>query len=136
MHTSARFFFTALVFSAGVLAAQTFDLPSSKQLIGVIPGHPQRLNSLPISIAVSPDSRYVVTVNAGFGAFESQYMQSLAVLNTQTGAIVDFPDDRTLVRAKQTLYSGLAFSRDGCGQDYARAHHSPAPPAACSRQKN
>ena len=113
MHTSARFFFTALVFSAGVLAAQTFDLPSSKQLSGVIPGHPQRLNSLPISIAVSPDSRYVVTVNAGFGAFESQYMQSLAVLNTQTGAIVDFPDDRTLVRAKQTLYSGLAFSRDG-----------------------
>jgi DNA-binding beta-propeller fold protein YncE len=113
MHTLARFSFTALVFSAGVLAAQTIDLPTSKQLIGEIPGHPQRLNSLPISIAVSPDSRYVVTVNAGFGTFESQYMQSLAVLDTQTGAIADFPDDRTLVRAKQTLYSGLAFSRDG-----------------------
>jgi len=28
---------------------------------------------------------------------------------TQSGAVVDFPDDRTLVRAKQTLYSGLAF---------------------------
>jgi DNA-binding beta-propeller fold protein YncE len=117
MHTLARFSLTALVFSAGVLAAQTIDLPSSKQLIGEIPGHPQRLNSLPISIAVSPDSRYVVTVNAGFGTFESQYMQSMAVLDTQiatqTGAVVDFPDDRTLVRAKQTLYSGLAFSRDG-----------------------
>jgi YVTN family beta-propeller protein len=105
------------VFVAGSLAAQTIDLPTSKQLIGEIPGHPQRLNSLPISMAVSPDGRYVVTVNAGFGVFESQYMQSLAVLDTQnatqTGAIVDFPDDRTLVRAKQTLYSGLAFSRDG-----------------------
>jgi DNA-binding beta-propeller fold protein YncE len=121
MHTSARFPFAALVLAAGVLAAQTIDLPTSKQLIGEIPGHPQRLNSLPISMAISPDGRYVVTVNAGFGTFESQYMQSLAVLDTQiatqnstqSGAVVDFPDSRTLVRAKQTLFSGLAFSRDG-----------------------
>ena len=27
--------------------------------------------------------------------------------------MTDFPDARTLMRAKQTLYSGLAFSRDG-----------------------
>jgi DNA-binding beta-propeller fold protein YncE len=115
MHTTARLAvsFTALILGTGILAAQTIDLPSSKQLIGEIPGHPQRLNSLPISMAVSPDGRYVVTVNAGFGVFESQYMQSLAVLDTQTGVVADFPDDRTLVRAKQTLYSGLAFSRDG-----------------------
>src|ERR1035438_5409163 len=96
------------------LTAQTIDLPTSKQLIGEIPGHPQRLNSLPMSMAISPDGRYVVTVNAGFGTFESKYEQSLAVLNTQTGALVDFPDDRTVPRTdKQTLYSGLAFSRDG-----------------------
>jgi len=75
----------------GILAAQTIDLPSSKQLIGEIPGHPQRLNSLPISMAVSPDGRYVVTVNAGYGTFESQYEQSLAVLDTQTGVLADFP---------------------------------------------
>ena len=96
------------------MAAQTVDLPTSKQLIGEIPGHPQRLNSLPMSMAVSPDGRYVVTVNAGFGTFESQYEQSLAVEDTQTGSLKDFPDSRTLVQAaKQTLYSGLAFSRDG-----------------------
>jgi DNA-binding beta-propeller fold protein YncE len=96
------------------LTAQTIDLPTSKQLIGEIPGHPQRLNSLPMSMAISPDGRYVVTVNAGFGTFESKYEQSLAVLNTQTGALADFPDDRTVPRTdKQTLYSGLAFSRDG-----------------------
>jgi len=71
------------------------------------------LNSLPITMAVSPDGRYIVTVNAGFGTFESQYQQSLAVLDTQTGTVADFPDSRTLVFAKQTLYSGLAFSRDG-----------------------
>jgi YVTN family beta-propeller protein len=96
------------------LSTQTIDLPSSKQLIGEIPGHPQRLNSLPISMAVSPDGRYVVTVNAGYGTFESKYQQSLAVLDTTTGSLADFPDSRTTAKlAKQTLYSGLAFSRDG-----------------------
>ena len=102
-----------LIFGTGPLAAQSVDLPTSKQLIGEIPGHPQLLNSLPMSMAVSPDGRYVVTVNAGYGTFESKYEQSLAVLDTQTGALEDFPDDRTLVGATQTLYSGLAFSRDG-----------------------
>src|SRR5208337_4891588 len=116
MHATARLAasFAALVFGTGILAAQTIDLPSSKQLIGEIPGHPQRLNSLPISMAVSPDGRYVVTVNAGYGTYESQYEQSLVVLDTQTGALADFPDDRTPAQlARQTLYSGLAFSRDG-----------------------
>ncbi|MFZ0745513.1 MAG: bifunctional YncE family protein/alkaline phosphatase family protein [Terracidiphilus sp.] len=106
--------FAILVLTTGHLAAQTRDLPTSKQWIGPMPGQPQRLNSLPMSMAVSPDGRYVVTVNAGYGTYESQYKQSLAVLDTQTGSLVDFPDDRTLARvAKQTLYSGLAFSRDG-----------------------
>lgn len=104
---------SALVLGPWFLAAQTVDLPTSKQLIGEIPGHPQRLNSLPISMAVSPGGRYVVTVNAGYGTFESQYEQSLAVLDTQTGVLADFPDARTPGNARQTLYSGLAFSRDG-----------------------
>ncbi len=104
----------ALFLASSALTAQTIDLPSSKQLIGEIPGHPQRLNNEPISMAVSPDGRYVVTVNAGYGSFESKYEQSLAVLDTQTGALADFPDERTVARSgKQTLYSGLAFSRDG-----------------------
>jgi DNA-binding beta-propeller fold protein YncE len=94
-------------------AMQTIDLPTSKQLVEPAPGHPQRLNSLPMSMAVSPDGRYVVTVNAGYGTYESKYEQSLAVLDTQTGTLLDFPDNRTPVKAKQTLYSGLAFSRDG-----------------------
>jgi DNA-binding beta-propeller fold protein YncE len=108
---------TAILVPA-ILSGQTIDLPSSKQLIGEMPGHPRRINSLPISMAVSPDGRYVVTLNAGYGTFESQYEQSLAVLDTQTGAIADFPDERTPQHAKQTLYSGLAFSRDG-GHIYA-----------------
>ena len=94
--------------------AQTRDLPTSKEWIGPIPGAPERLNSLPMSMAVSPDGRYVVTVNAGYGTYESRYEQSLAVLDRQTGVLTDVPDSRTLARrAKQTLYAGLAFSRDG-----------------------
>ncbi len=99
----------------GSIAAlgQAIDLPTGKRLMSPVPGSPQRLNSLPMSMAVSPDGRYVVTVNAGFGTFESQYMQSLAVLDTTTGKVADFPDGRTIVDAKQTLYSGLAFSGNG-----------------------
>jgi DNA-binding beta-propeller fold protein YncE len=100
---------------SGSVAAvgQAIDLPTSKQIVRPVPGSPQRLNSLPMSMAVSPDARYVVTVNAGYGTFESSYMQSLAVLDTQTGTVTDFPEAATASRAKQTLYSGLAFSRDG-----------------------
>jgi DNA-binding beta-propeller fold protein YncE len=89
------------------------DLPSSKQIVGVVPGSPQRVNSEPVSMAVSPDGRYVVTVNAGYGTFESKYEQSLAVMDTRTGVVTDFPDDRTAMAGKQSLYSGLAFSGDG-----------------------
>jgi DNA-binding beta-propeller fold protein YncE len=92
---------------------QAIDLPTSKQIVRPVPGGPQRLNSLPMSMAISADGRYVVTVNAGYGTYESQFYQSLAVLDTQTGVVADFPDDRTALAAKQTLYSGLAFSGDG-----------------------
>lgn len=102
-----------MVTGAVSVFGQAINLPSGKQIVGPVPGSPQQLNSLPISMAVSPDGRYVITVNAGYGTYESHYMQSLAVMDTQTGNIVDFPDDRTLVGAGQTLYSGLAFSRDG-----------------------
>ncbi|MGA1981015.1 MAG: phosphoesterase [Acidobacteriaceae bacterium] len=88
------------------------NLPSSKEL-GAVPGNPQRVNSEPISMAVSPDGRYVVTVNAGYGTFESRYEQSLAVMDTRTGKVTDFPDARTGLTSKQTLYSGLAFSPSG-----------------------
>ncbi len=102
-----------LAVGQGCAMGQAIDLPTSKQIVRPVPGSPQRLNSLPMSMAISPDKRYVVTVNAGYGTYESGYMQSLAVLDTRTGVVVDFPDERTTLKAKQTLYSGLAFSGDG-----------------------
>lgn len=62
-----------LVIGAQTSVAQSIDLPTSKQLMEPVPGSPQRLNSEPISMTVSPDGRYVVTVNAGYGMYESKY---------------------------------------------------------------
>ena len=101
-----------------MFAKKTIDLPTSKQLMLPVPGSPQRVNSLPMSLAVSPDKRWVITLDAGYGTRESSYEQSLSVLDTRSGTVRDFPDDRTLVEAKQTFYSGLAFSADG-GHVYA-----------------
>jgi DNA-binding beta-propeller fold protein YncE len=104
---------TVLTLSTLNIQGQTIDLPTSKQLIEPVPGEPHRINGLPMTMAVSPDGRYVVTINAGYGTYESKYEQSLAVLDTQTGSVVDFPDARMALHTSQTLYSGVAFSRDG-----------------------
>jgi DNA-binding beta-propeller fold protein YncE len=111
----------------GLAWAQTsVDLPSSKKLLLPVPGGPQRLNSLPMSLAVSPDGRWVVSLNAGYGTYESGYAQSLAVLDTRTGAVKDFPDARVGSDAVQTFFSGLAFSANGT-KVYASLASSTAP---------
>ncbi len=93
--------------------AQSINLPSSKQILEPVPGRPQRLNSLPLAMAKSPDGRYIAIVNAGFGTAESSYRQSIAVLDTASGQVRDFPEARTDAGLPQTLYSGLTFSADG-----------------------
>jgi DNA-binding beta-propeller fold protein YncE len=104
------------VFSAASALADTgsvVDLPTGKSLLLPAPGEPRRINSLPMALAASPDGRWVVSLNAGFGTFESGYMQSLAVLDTRTGTVRDFPDARLPLGAKQTFFQGLAWSGDG-----------------------
>ena len=93
--------------------ATTVNLPSSKQLLAPAPGDPRRVNSLPTALAVSPDDRWVVSLNTGYGTYESQYKQSISVLDTKSGGVKDFPDDRVGERASQTFFSGIAFSKDG-----------------------
>src|SRR5580698_11670291 len=105
MNFSGRTLVVWVIVSGSVAAlGQAIDLPTSKQIVRPVPGGPQRINSLPMSMAVSPDARYIVTVNAGYGTFESNYLQSLAVVDTQNGTVADFPDADTGSRAKQTLY--------------------------------
>jgi DNA-binding beta-propeller fold protein YncE len=94
-------------------AGGTIDLPTSKQIVGVVPGHPQMLGSSAASVAVSPDGRWVVTVDNGYGSYQSGYMQSLSVLDARTGKLVESPDARTLPQSGQVLFSGLAFAPDG-----------------------
>lgn len=89
------------------------NLPTSKQLFEPVPGSPKPLNSLPMSMAWSPDGRYLAILNAGYGTYESQYSQSIALLDTRTGDVLDFPEERTQGHVDQTLYQGLAFSNDG-----------------------
>jgi DNA-binding beta-propeller fold protein YncE len=102
-----------LTMAPAALQAQTINLPTSKQLVEPVPGEPQRLNSLPMTAAISPDGHYLAVVNAGFGTYPSLYQQSIAVLDLKTGKVVDFPEPRTASGLPQTLYSGLAFGKDG-----------------------
>ncbi len=94
-------------------AKKVVNLPTSKQLLLPVPGDPQRLNSLPMTLVTSPHRRWVVSLNAGYGTYESGYAQSLAVIDTRTGEMRDFPDARVGLEAAQTFFSGLAFSGDG-----------------------
>src|SRR3954453_7582446 len=102
------------VIATGCASAQqtAIDLSTSKQLMPV-PGAPQRTNSLPMTIAASPDGRYLALLSAGYGTYESEYQQSIALLDTTTGKVTDFPEARTAPGMPQTLYQGLAFSSDG-----------------------
>jgi DNA-binding beta-propeller fold protein YncE len=94
-------------------SSPAIPLPTSKFLYGDVPGSPQRINGLPLGVAWSPDHRYLAVVNAGYGTVESNYEQSIAILDTQTGKITDNPDPRFVVQAPQTLYNGVGFSSDG-----------------------
>jgi len=113
--------------------SQSIDLPTSKQILGPVPGQPQRLNSLPMAMATSPDGRYIAIVNAGFGTAESDYEQSIAVLDTTSGKLADFPEKRTAMGWPQTLYSGLTFSADG-QRLYASLDSISAPEGAPATQ--
>jgi hypothetical protein len=103
----------ALTVACATRAADTVrNLSTSKVLLEPVPGAPRRLNSLPMGIAQSSDGRFLAILNAGYGTYESQYAQSIALLDTHTGKLADFPELRTQLEAPQTFYQGIAFSAD------------------------
>jgi len=76
-------------------------------------GHLGSTNSFPATFALSPDGRYAVLVNDGYGTEAAHVRQSIAVLDLKSNRLRDFPDRRFSEHAHQSLFFGLAFSSDG-----------------------
>ncbi len=91
----------------------TIPLPSSKTLQLPSLGSPQRTNSFPTAVALSPDGKFLAVLNNGYGTAESRLQQSIAVLDFSTNQLRDFPDSRLGQDARQTYFLGLAWSTDG-----------------------
>jgi hypothetical protein len=112
----ANFSFFVLFFLGPSLVAQdaphTTQLPNGEILTDV-PGNPRPTNNLPTTISLSPDGRFVVLLNSGYGSYTSGEKQSLSVLNLETDELADYPDDRLGSKARQTYFLGLAFGLDG-----------------------
>jgi len=99
--------------TAGQNEKAEIPLPTSKTLPEPVLGKPQRTNSLPVTAALSPDGKYLALLNNGFGSAESNYRQSIAVLDLAGDQLRDFPDARLATHAQQTYFLGLAWSSDG-----------------------
>jgi DNA-binding beta-propeller fold protein YncE len=103
----------SLLFAQNQIQFRHIHLPTSKSLIGPIPGIIGRLNGFTPTIAVSPDRRYAAFLNDGYGSQQNKAHQSIAVLNLGNNQLTDFPDDRLGEEAHQSYFIGLAFSSDG-----------------------
>ena len=55
-------------------------------------------------MAVRPDGKYLALLNSGYGSVESNYEQSIAILDIATNQLRDFPDSRLSVNAKQSYF--------------------------------
>jgi DNA-binding beta-propeller fold protein YncE len=118
--------FAALSLCFGILAPAArgddddgLPLPTSKRL-SPSAARGQETNSFPVTMAASPDKRWLAILNNGYGTRESGLAQSIAVLDLQTGRLVDFPDVRfgpegapKKKYAQHSFFLGLAFSGDG-----------------------
>ena len=89
------------------------QLPSSKLLLLPAPGVPQRTNSFPTAVALSPDGKYLAILNNGYGTAQSNFQQSIALLDLASNQLRDFPDPRLALHARQSYFLGLAWSSDG-----------------------
>jgi DNA-binding beta-propeller fold protein YncE len=88
-------------------------LPTSKMLSVPAPGRIADTNSFPTTLVISPDGRYAVMLNGGYGTQETMAHQSIATLDLKTNHISDYPEARLSDEAHQSYFLGLAFSSDG-----------------------
>jgi DNA-binding beta-propeller fold protein YncE len=92
--------------------AKPSELPIGKTLAAAA-GRVGPVNSLPVTIALSPDSRYAALLHAGFGTQSSRGCQSISIFTLANKKLVDFPDERLCSESRQSYFVGLAFSADG-----------------------
>jgi hypothetical protein len=88
------------VLLSATLFGQTINLPSSKTL-DPVPGSPQKLNSFPSAIVISPDGRYAAILNQGYGTPVVDYHQSIAIYDIDRMQLREFPDARHRRRARR-----------------------------------
>ncbi|SPF33696.1 conserved exported hypothetical protein [Candidatus Sulfotelmatobacter kueseliae] len=112
--------FLLVLLTAATLSAQStsgdrppINLPTSKMLTVPTPGRIGGTNSFPATMVLSPDGRYAVLLNDGYGTQETLAHQSIAVLDLKTNQITDYPDARFGDDAHQSFFIGLVFSSDG-----------------------
>jgi len=85
-------------------------LPTSKMLSAPSPGRIGSTNSFPATMVLSPDGRFAVLLNDGYGTQETMAHQSIAVLDLKTNQIAEYPDARLSDESHQSYFIGLAFS--------------------------
>jgi DNA-binding beta-propeller fold protein YncE len=91
----------------------SISLPTSKTLTLPTPGHIGSTNGFSATIALSPDGRYAVLLNDGYGTQETIATQSIAILDLKSNELKDYPDKRFGEEAHQSYFLGLVFSSDG-----------------------
>ena len=102
-----------LVFAQNQVQLRHVLLPTSKHLIGSMPGKLGPLNGFTPTIALSPANRYAAFLNDGYGTQQSHAHQSIAILDLSANRLTDFPEERLSDEAHQSYFIGLAFSSDG-----------------------
>lgn len=116
--------FAILVPASAVIADDDDDggqpISTSKKLSRAA-ARGQKTNSFPVTMALSPDKRWLAILNNGYGTRESGLAQSIAVLDLKTNKLVDFPDVRfglgdpskKIPPSHHSYFLGLVFSGDG-----------------------
>lgn len=105
-------------------------LPSGKVLLSPVLGQPQRTNSFPTALALSPDGRYLAILNNGYGTAESGGQQSIALLDLQTNQLADYPDSGWARGLIKPIFSGSLSAPTASGFTLP-SRRSPIPKASC-----
>jgi len=102
-----------LLFAQHQVQLRHILLPTSKHLIGSMPGKIGSLNGFTPTVAISPDQSYAAFLNHGYGTRQNKVHQSIAILDLNNNQLTDFPEERLSDEARQSYFIGLAFSSDG-----------------------